>query len=187
MINLELIIKILTLVFIVVFFLTRACFVGYNKKHTFRRSIKYIIALILFFFYFKGYFDFAILQFDLYLRLILGILVILLGMSLFFWAHYYLGKNWSPILEKKFSKSKKLIKSGPYYYLRHPIYTASFITLLGFFILTANWMLTGIPLIVLVLFYMYKMPREEKELINNFGKEYLKYKKNTGGLIPKIK
>ena len=48
--------------------------------------------------------------------------------------------------------------------------------LIGFFILTSNWVLIGIPFVILILFYMSKIPREEKELIDNFGKEYLRYK-----------
>jgi protein-S-isoprenylcysteine O-methyltransferase Ste14 len=160
-------------------------FVKHYKKFTPKTFIKYIIILILFFPYINGYFDFAQLNFNIYLRLVFGILIISSGISLFFWAHVHLGKNWSPIIEKKFAKSKEFVKSGPYKYVRHPIYTASFIILFGFFMLTANWILTGIPLVILILFYLSKIPREEKELINNFGREYKEYMKRTGGLFPK--
>lgn len=183
----EILIKILTLILVLTFFFIRSRFVKHYKKFTPRTMIKYVILLLLFSFYIGGYFDFAMLNFNLYFRLICGMIIIFLGMSLLFWAHIHLGKNWSPVIENKFSKSRSLIKSGPYKFIRHPIYTASFITLIGFFILTANWILTGIPLVILILFYINKIPKEEKELIDNFGKEYLDYKKKTGGLIPKIK
>jgi protein-S-isoprenylcysteine O-methyltransferase Ste14 len=185
--NTEMLIKILALILVIFFFLFRSRFLKHYKKFTTRTLIKYFIILFLFYFYIAGYFDFAQLDFNIYFRLIVGIIIIFLGMFLLFLAHSYLRTNWSPIIEKKFSKSRSLIKSGPYKYIRHPIYTASFISLLGLFILTANWLLTGIPLIILVLFYSYKIPKEEKELINNFGKRYEDYMKTTGGLMPKLK
>jgi len=183
----EISIKILALALVLIFFLIRSRFVSHYKKFTPRTLIKYIIVLFLFYFYIAGYFDFAQLNFGVYFRLIAGIIIIFLGMWLLFWAHIHLGKNWSPIIEKKFSRSRKLIKSGPYKYLRHPIYSASFITLIGFFILTSNWILVGIPLVILILFYINKIPREEKELRDNFGKNYLNYEKITGGLFPKLR
>jgi protein-S-isoprenylcysteine O-methyltransferase Ste14 len=48
-------------------------------------------------------------------------------------------------------------------------------------------LLIGIPLLILITFYSIKIPKEERELKNNFGKKYLEYMKTTGGLIPKIK
>jgi len=184
--NTELLIKITTIILVLLFFITRSFFVKHYKKFTPRTLIKYIILIFLFGFYITGYFDFAQLNFNIYWRFMAGLLIVFLGISLLFWAHFHLGKNWSPIIEKKFSKSRKLIISGPYKYIRHPIYTASFITLLGLFILSSNWILAGIPLIILILFYMSKIPREEKELIRNFGKKYINYKKKVGGLIPKL-
>jgi protein-S-isoprenylcysteine O-methyltransferase Ste14 len=185
--NLELSIKILALCLVLLFFLIRSRFVSHYKKFTPRTLVKYVLVLFLFYFYIAGYFDFAQLDFGIYFRLVWGLAIIFLGMWLLFWAHIHLGKNWSPVIEKKFSKVRKLIMSGPYKYIRHPIYSASFIILIGFFVLTANWALTGVPFIILILFYMSKIPREEKELINNFGKNYFNYKKKIGGLFPKLK
>ena len=184
--NLELFIKISMLLLVIFFFIIRSKFIKHYKKFTPRTLIKYLIILALFYFYIFGYFDFAKLNFNIYFRLIAGIIIIFLGFLLLFWAHSKLRINWSPIIEKKFSKSRSLIKSGPYKYIRHPIYTASFISLIGFFIFTSNWILTGIPLLILILFYIYKIPEEEKELIDNFGKKYNDYIKTTGGLLPKI-
>lgn len=181
----ELSVKLIVFALVIIFFLIRSRFIKHYKKFTPRTLIKYIILVVLFFFYFLGYFDFALLNLNIFLRIFGGLLVILIGFLFFIWAHKHLGENWSPIIEKKFSKSRKIITSGPYRYIRHPIYAASFITLIGFFMLSANWLLVGIPLIILILFYASKIPREEGELIANFGKKYLDYKKITGGLIPK--
>jgi len=57
------------------------------------------------------------------------------------------------------------------------------ILLLGFFLLSANWLFATIPLIILIIFYSIKIPLEEKELERNFGKKYIEYKKRTGGFF----
>ncbi|MFA5173671.1 MAG: isoprenylcysteine carboxylmethyltransferase family protein [Candidatus Pacearchaeota archaeon] len=183
--NIEIYLKILVLVLVILFFVFRSRFLKHYKKFSSRTLVKYFIMLFLFYFYIFGYFDFAQLNLNIYFRLIAGIIIIFLGVSLLFWAHSHLNINWSPIIEKKFSKSRSLVKSGPYKYIRHPIYTASFIAVIGFFILSANWLLAGIPLVILILFYISKIPREENELIRNFGKKYKDYMKTTGGLLPK--
>lgn len=145
-----------------------------------------MVTLVLMFMYLSGLIDFALLPFRLFLRIGGGGIFLLSGFVLFFWSHHHLGKNWSPIIEKRFSLSRFLVKTGPYAYIRHPIYTASFITLVGFFFLSANWILGGAPLLILGAFYVYKIPLEEKELLRNFGEEYSKYMKKTGGLLPKL-
>ena len=180
----ELIVKVIVLVLLIVFFILRSSFIKHYKTFTFRLSIKYIVTIILLILYFGGYFDFAMLGINSYVRMILGLLIIFIGMVLFFWTHAHLGKNWSPVIEKKFTKSRKLIKTGPYRHMRHPIYSASFVTLIGFGIFTANWLIFVVPLVILVVFYAIKIPKEEKELTRNFGKEYEKYMKDTPRFIP---
>lgn len=181
----EITIKIITCVLVFIFLLIRERFTSHYKI-TPRLMIKNVIIIILFVLYFLKIFDFAKINLNPYLRIFLGFPVIFLGIFLFFWSHMHLRENWSPVIEKKFTKSKKLVNTGPYKYLRHPIYSASLITLLGFAILTANWLFTGIPLLILIIFFTYKIPKEEKSLISNFGQNYRKYMKQTGGLFPKL-
>lgn len=52
---------------------------------------------------------------------ILGVLLAILSLIYFEWIHKTLGDNWSPTLEIK--KEQKLITSGPYKTIRHPMYT----------------------------------------------------------------
>jgi protein-S-isoprenylcysteine O-methyltransferase Ste14 len=184
--NLELTIKIIILSLIFAFFLLRTKFTSHFKQKTKRTWIKYIASVILLLIYIPGFIDFALLPINTYIRIIPGCILIALGLSLFFSAHSHLRNNWSPIIEKKFSKSKTLVKTGPYKYIRHPIYTASLIALLGFGLLSANWLFFFIPLAILLTLYIKKIPKEEASLIKNFGKPYKEYMKSTGSLIPKI-
>lgn len=177
-------IKVLVLGILLFFFIARSRFTRHYTAFTPRILIKYVVALLLMGFYVEGFFDSATLPFGQEIRFFAGIPVIFLGMVLFFWAHIHLGANWSPIIEKKFTSSRRLITSGPYRFIRHPTYTASFIVLAGFFVLTANWLLAGIPFIILVVFYAHKIPLEENKLVRNFGNAYRTYMKTTGRFLP---
>ena len=178
-------IKISVLILLVIFFIIRKSFTLHYKTFTFRLSIKYIVTSILMILYFFGIFDLAIIDFAPSVQL-LGVVLIFVGYCLFYFAHKNLSINWSPVIEKKFTKSRYLVKTGPYKYLIHPIYSASIITLFGFLLFTKNWLLIGIPLVILVLFYCYKIPKEEKELRRNFGKSFDVYFNERKRFIPLV-
>ncbi|MFA6089685.1 MAG: methyltransferase, partial [Candidatus Woesearchaeota archaeon] len=74
--------------------------------------------------------------------------------------------------------AKFIIKKGLYKKIRHPIYLFSSLTLLGVFI--SFWKLYLTPvLLTLILLQMIRAKKEEKILIEQFGKEYTDYKKLT--------
>lgn len=81
---------------------------------------------------------------------------------------------------------QSLIKCGPYKYLRHPAYTGSIMTLLGFsLVLRANWA----PFVVIGIcacVYGYRIYVEEKLMLKEFGDIYREYCKTTWRLIPFI-
>lgn len=180
-----LITKFAVLFLLIVFFIIRKSFTLHYKTFTLRLSIKYLVTCLLMFFYFLGVFDWAVFSFGFLIRF-MGICLIFSGFSLFYFSHKHLANNWSPVIEKKFTKSRYLVKTGPYSYLVHPIYSASIITLLGFLLFTQNWLLVGIPLFLLILFYCYKIPKEERELRINFGKSFDVYLSKRKRFIPGI-
>lgn len=185
--NVEFLIKILVVILLVLFFIIRNKFVRYYRKFSYRFIVKYIIIFLLLMFYFSNLIDFSIIKVDIYSRLFFGLFLIIFGYILFFLSHHELGRNWSSLIDKKISKNDRLIKTGPYKFIRHPFYTASIISLVGFGILTANLVIFLLSLIIILFFYIYKIPKEEKFLIDKFGKKYLEYMKTTGGFFPKIK
>ncbi|MGB9940152.1 isoprenylcysteine carboxylmethyltransferase family protein [Methanosarcina sp.] len=67
----------------------------------------------------------------------LGAWLILAGDLLFIWSHRTLGKNWSPFLEIR--KEHSLVTSGPYRFIRHPMYAAIFVIGIGISLLSSNW------------------------------------------------
>jgi len=58
-----------------------------------------------------------------------GVALCALGIGLAIWARTYLGRNWGMPMSRK--ENPELVTSGPYAYVRHPIYTGLLIAMLG--------------------------------------------------------
>jgi protein-S-isoprenylcysteine O-methyltransferase Ste14 len=83
-------------------------------------------------------------------------------------------------------KAEKIVSSGVYSYVRHPQYLAWLIAHIAIaLLLSASYALLITPIII-ILIYMISL-KEEKELIRQFGKDYINYKQKVPMLIPKIK
>jgi protein-S-isoprenylcysteine O-methyltransferase Ste14 len=91
-----------------------------------------------------------------------------------------LGVNISSIHE-----DRELIITGPYKYVRHPLYTLFIAMAVDLWLILPNWLLLiGIPMTVIA--GKIRANYEEKILIDQYGEQYLEYKKNTGQLLPKL-
>lgn len=86
----------------------------------------------------------------------------------------------------KVNSNQKIIKTGPYKYIRHPAYSGSILSLIG--VSLAFRSLIGIigTLIIIAVIYGYRINIEEKILENNFGTSYEEYKQHTKRIIPCI-
>ena len=114
----------------------------------------------------------------------LGIVTALVSIFFLIWVHRHLDKQWSIALE--IQEDHKLITTGPYRYVRHPMY-------LGIFTCTIGLMMISLDVLV-ILFFAFtiwvnyrRIPREEQMLIQKFGDEYLEYIKQSGRLIPQFR
>jgi protein-S-isoprenylcysteine O-methyltransferase Ste14 len=111
----------------------------------------------------------------------LGLAIQASATMLAIWARRHLGSNWSAEISAKVDH--RLIRSGPYRLLRHPIYTAVFGINIGIAIASGEWhALAGI--IVLSLSYWRKIHLEERNLRAVFGIEYEAYRRESWALIP---
>lgn len=104
-----------------------------------------------------------------------GTVLILIGELIRFWALGFVEK-----------KGKKLALSGPYAFVRNPLYVGNFFLGLGVAVIVSNW-------IVLVLFlagffgiYTGTIRGEEKHLREMFGKPYEDYCKNVPSFLPRL-
>lgn len=82
-------------------------------------------------------------------------------------------------------RKHKLITSGPYRWVRHPLYTIGTSLFVSFGLMADNWF---IPLLSLLMFVVMavRTPKEEANLIEKFGDEYRNYMKTTGAFLPKL-
>ena len=140
--------------------------------------------LLLPLYFLTSWVDFAHLPFPLWVRSTGGV-VTCLGIVMFAWAHYTLGLNWTAVLA--LAKEHELVTSGPYRYIRHPMYTAFFIIGFGFLFLSANWLISVIYLVTLCLMYGVKVSREEEMKVGRFGEAYRLYMQKTGRILPKLR
>src|SRR5205823_5706526 len=97
------------------------------------------------------------------------------------WAMRCLGRNWSGAVTIKVGH--ELVRTGPYRWVRHPIYTA----MLGMYLGTAvvSGELHGLlGVVVAVIAYARKTAMEERGLREAFGDAYDAYARRTRALIP---
>ena len=92
-----------------------------------------------------------------------------------------LGRNWSGVVTVK--QDHELIRSGPYRYVRHPIYTGLLIAFAGSAIARGEW--RGILALAIVFAALWRKLRlEERWMIETFGDAYLRYRAEVRALIP---
>ena len=111
-----------------------------------------------------------------------GIVLGALSLALYAWSRYALGKAWSSCLQMQ--AQHILVTSGPYAWIRHPIYLAMILFLTALTLVGANWVLV-VFLIISVVDLVLRMPREERMMIEVFGEAYKSYRQRTGGIIPR--
>ena len=113
----------------------------------------------------------------------LSVLITALGIAFAIWARVYLGGNWSSSVTVKVGH--QLIQTGPYRWVRHPIYSGMILGLFG----TAMAQRRVSGLVAVVLFYVgfkIKSKIEEQTMISTFGAEYGDYSRTTGAIVPKF-
>lgn len=103
-----------------------------------------------------------------------------LGVGFAIWARVYLGRNWSPRPAVKVGH--ELVTTGPYAYVRHPIYTGIILMAFGA-ALTGSFFGIG-AFVIACLAYISRMGKEEKIMLELFPDEYPSYKKRTKALLP---
>ncbi len=110
-----------------------------------------------------------------------GILISLTGVALVI-------SGWNRIHKDYWSKDEgqgKLVTSGIYKYIRHPQYTGFFMITLGMMLEWATLPLIILYSLLLVLYYRLAK-KEEKDIEQEFGNEYIEYKQKTKMFIPYI-
>ena len=112
-----------------------------------------------------------------------GLLLCATGCVMLFFSLIQLNKNLTPFPSPK--KSGKLVESGLYHYIRHPIYSGILLMTTGIgLIYNSLWKVT-ISLLLVILFYFKSV--YEEELLSEKYREYKKYKEKTGRFLPRVR
>ncbi len=114
-----------------------------------------------------------------------GLGLSLAGIGLFGWTHAVLGANFSPRLDLR--PDHTLVTAGPYRRVRHPMYLSGFLLYLGWFGLTGNPVVGGLPLAVLLVLVRLRLPDEEAMMAERFGAAWTAWAARTGRLFPRLR
>lgn len=114
---------------------------------------------------------------------IAGVTLTWAGIALALWARWHLGQYWSARITIK--EDHKLISTGPYARLRHPIYSGLDLAAIGSALAIDRWRcVVGVCLIILG--YWIKARREEAMLTAQFGADFQEHSRHTGFLFPRF-
>ena len=112
----------------------------------------------------------------------LGLGMAVCGIALREWAVLSLGRSFTVTLTVFSGQS--LTRRGPYRWLRHPAYSGSILSLVGFPLSLGTWA-GGLLVFVLSLAgYLYRVRIEERVLLEAFGEEYREYMQHTSRFFP---
>jgi protein-S-isoprenylcysteine O-methyltransferase Ste14 len=114
----------------------------------------------------------------------LGALALAIGITLLGASHHHLGKSFHSLVVTK--EGQAFVDSGPYRWVRHPIYTAYFISYVGGGLLAGNWVLTFIPALLYGVLVALRVEDEERAMVEQFGQTYADYMRRTGRFLPPI-
>lgn len=108
-----------------------------------------------------------------------GILLCLFGFGFAIWARLHLGRNWGQPMTLK--EGHELVTTGPYKFVRHPIYTGLLIAMLGSTLVTPVWLVASV---CLTAYFVYSAQTEERIMMQQFPGEYSEYRRRTKALVP---
>ncbi|MBC6717389.1 isoprenylcysteine carboxylmethyltransferase family protein [Aurantimonas sp. DM33-3] len=114
----------------------------------------------------------------------LGLCAMAGALVLFRKTHKALGKMWSVSLDIR--EKHKLVTSGIYRRVRHPMYSAFWTMALAQALLVPNWIAGPAGLIGFGILFAARVAPEERMMEEAFGDEYRAYRARTARIIPGI-
>ena len=112
----------------------------------------------------------------------IGVILCATGIAVAIWARVYLGRNWG--MPMTLREKPELVTSGPYKFVRHPIYSGFLLAMFGTALADgAIWLLI---LVLAGIYFIYSAKVEEKMMLKEFPDHYPGYAKRTKMLVPFI-
>jgi protein-S-isoprenylcysteine O-methyltransferase Ste14 len=111
-----------------------------------------------------------------------GVALCVLGFGLAIGARWHLGRNWGMPMSRK--EQPELVTSGPYAFMRHPIYTGLIVAMVGSAIgVNIYW---AVMLVPVGGYFIFSARREEGVMLQQFPEQYAAYMARTGMLLPRL-
>ena len=113
----------------------------------------------------------------------LGVIIGVLSVSGIYWLFSSIGSGITPTSATRTQHT--LVTSGPYRWVRHPLYTVATSLFIAFGLMADNWFIALLGILAFIAMAI-RTPKEEANLIEKFGDDYREYMKRTGAFLPKI-
>jgi protein-S-isoprenylcysteine O-methyltransferase Ste14 len=97
------------------------------------------------------------------------------------WMFRSLGRNLTDTVVTRTNAT--FVESGPYYYVRNPMYTGVLMLGLSLGLALGTWLLPVLFGLIFA-FMAFRTPIEERHLIQRFGDQYREYMRRTGRFFP---
>jgi protein-S-isoprenylcysteine O-methyltransferase Ste14 len=113
-----------------------------------------------------------------------GDVLLAAAVGLFVWSHAALGAGWTVSVDV--AEGQRLVTSGPYRFVRHPMYSSLIVMAVALGLATAN-LLVALPFgIAILAMYLDRVDAEERLMTQEFGDEYRDYMARTGRVLPRL-
>ncbi len=142
-----------------------------------------IAILIPFVYIFTGWLSFADFNLPVWVGWV-GIAVFAIALWLLWRSHADLGRNWRVTTELR--EKHTLATGGVFRYVRHPMYSAHLLWGIAQVLLIHNWIAGLASLVIFFPFYILRVRREERMMLEQFGEEYRTYMSQTGRIFPRL-
>lgn len=130
-----------------------------------------------------GFLKFGVIRGDMREAIVwAGVFMVALGWGIRLWAQRALGRYF--VGEVAVQPDHRVVRSGPYRWVRHPAYTGGFLSSIGFALMLSTWLGVLISAIMLIWAYAVRVPREEALLARALGDAYRDYMAHTKRFVP---
>jgi protein-S-isoprenylcysteine O-methyltransferase Ste14 len=112
----------------------------------------------------------------------LGLILMLSGLAMRYWAAKTLGKFYTRTLQV--IEGQEIVNQAPYNVIRHPGYLGTLLMEIGAGLAVMNWVVLLAAVVLGITSRTYRIDAEEKMLEARFGEQYKVYSDKTWKLVP---
>lgn len=131
--------------------------------------------------------NFGDIDFDIYwlnlTLMVIGIILVIMGAVFNLYGRICLSNNWSNQI--RIWKKQKLITTGAFSIVRHPLYASLIWLLFGVSLVYRNW-LSFLFFSLIFIPMMFVRAKQEEKILSKTFRNYASYKKNVGLFFPKL-